>query len=332
MPRLIGIRGSGQYKSRWFLVQEDRLLPPIKPRGGLGERLSRLALLSERAFLASVAGLQAGRFVRSGAISRVEAATWPGLTRFSGVILPAYAAAIIAAETLTAFVDARWGVGLHAAILWALILHFSWAEKPSEARLLLALCLAPLVRILSLGMPLEDVALVYWFLIVGVPMIVAALLIARTVGLTRFDLGLAVRAMPVQLLVGAGGVGLGIAEYLILAPEPLIDELTWRQALLPGLILLVATGFGEELVFRGVMQSAATEAVGSAGIVYVAVVFAALHIGYQSALDVAFVFLVALLFGWVVARTRSLLGVTLGHGIANVVLYVIAPFTAFAAG
>jgi membrane protease YdiL (CAAX protease family) len=288
--------------------------------------------LSERAFLASVAGLQAGRLGGSGATSRLEAAAWPRLTRFSALILPVYVVAIVAAETVTAFVDARWGVGFHAAILWGLLLHFSWAEKSSEAGLLLALCLAPLIRILSLGMPLEDVALVYWFLIVSVPMIVAALLVARIVGLSRFELGLTVSAVPGQLLIGAMGLGLGIAEYFILKPDPLIDELTWRQAWWPALILLFATGFGEELVFRGVIQSASTRAVGNAGIVYVAIVFAALHIGYQSALDVAFVFFVALFFGWAVARTRSLLGVTLGHGMANVVLYLIAPFMSFAVG
>jgi membrane protease YdiL (CAAX protease family) len=263
-------------------------------------------------------------------ISRVQAAAWPGLSRFSGVVVPTYAAAIITAETVTAFVDARWGVGLHAAILWALLVHYSWASEGSEARLLLALCLAPLTRILSLGMPLEDVDLVYWFLIVGIPMIVAALLVARTLGLSRHDLGLTLHAIPLQLLVGAMGVGLGIAEYFILKPEALVDELTWQQAWWPALILLVATGFAEELLFRGVMQSASADVLGKATILYVAIVFAALHIGYKSAPDVVFVFLVALFFGWVVARTGSLLGVTLSHGIANVVLYVIVPFTAIA--
>jgi membrane protease YdiL (CAAX protease family) len=262
--------------------------------------------------------------------SRLEAAAWPGLSAFSIVVLPAYVAAIITAEMVTALVDARWGVGLHVAILWALLVHFSWAKEGSESKLLLALCLAPLTRILSLGMPLGDVDLVYWFLIVGAPMVVAAFLAARTLGLTRYDLGLTIRCIPVQLLVGAMGVGLGIGEYFILKPEALIDELTWQQAWWPALILLVATGFGEELVFRGVMQSASRDALGKAAIVYVAIVFAALHVGYKSAPDVAFVFLVALFFGWVVARTGSLLGVSLSHGIANVVLYIIVPFTVIA--
>jgi len=266
----------------------------------------------------------------SSVTSRLEAAVWPRLSRFSVVVLPAYTAAIITAEIVTALVDARWGVSLHVAILWVLLVHFAWAKERSEAKLLLALGLAPLTRILSLGMPLEDVDLVYWFLIVGAPMIVAAFLAARTLGLTRYDLGLTVRAIPVQLLIGATGLALGVAEYLILKPEPLIDELTWQQAWWPALILLVVTGFGEELIFRGVMQSASTDALGKATIVYVAIVFAALHVGYKSAPDVAFVFLVALFFGWAVARTGSLLGVSLSHGIANVVLYVIVPFTAIA--
>jgi membrane protease YdiL (CAAX protease family) len=267
---------------------------------------------------------------RAGGGLLLEAAAWPGVSRFSVVVVPAYVAAIVTAEMVTALVDPRWGVGLHVAVLWALLVHFSWANERSEAKLVLALCLAPLIRILSLGMPLEDVDLVYWFLIVGAPMIVAALLVARTLGLSRHDIGLTVRNLPLQLLVGALGVGLGIAEYLILKPDALVDELTWQQAWWPAVILLVATGFGEELVFRGVMQSASADALGKATILYVAIVFAALHVGYKSTLDVAFVFLVALFFGWVVARTGSLLGVSLCHGIANVVLYVIVPFTVIA--
>jgi len=303
---------------------------PRRPHSRAGKGLLPLALLTGLIVWARVAERRAGRSDMSNVTSRLETATWPGLSRFSAIVLPAYAAAIVTAEMVTALVDARWGVGFHVAILWVLLVHFSWAKERSEAKLLLALCLAPLIRILSLGMPLGDVDLVYWFLIVGAPMIVAALLAARTLGLTRYDLGLTVRAIPVQLLIGAMGVGLGIVEYFILKPDPLIDELTWQQAWWPALILLVATGFGEELVFRGVMQSASTDALGKAAILYVAVVFAALHVGYKSAPDVAFVFLVALFFGWVVARTGSLLGVSLCHGIANAVLYVIVPFTALA--
>jgi membrane protease YdiL (CAAX protease family) len=303
---------------------------PRRPQRSALARLLPLALLASLIYWVRVERRTAGRPQIDGAWPRLAAPAWQELSRLAVVVLLAYAAAIAAAEMVTVVVDARWGVGLHVAILWALLLHYALAKEVSEGKALLALCLAPMIRILSLGMPLEDVELVYWFLITGVPMIVAAILVARTLGLTRYDLGLTLGAIPVQLAIGALGVGVGIAEYFILKPDPLIDDLTWQQAWWPALILLVATGFGEELVFRGVMQSASRDVLGNAAILYVAVVFAVLHVGYKSAADVAFVFLVALFFGWAVARTRSLLGVTLCHGIANTVLYVIVPFTAIA--
>ncbi len=101
-------------------------------------------------------------------------------------------------------------------------------------------------------------------------------------------------------------------EYLILTPEPQVTELTWQAACLPAFILLLATGFVEEFIFRGVLQRTATEAFGGWGIVYISFIFAVLHIGWIQAgnplawLDVIFVFVVALFFGWVVKKRVTL--------------------------
>ena len=65
---------------------------------------------------------------------------------------------------------------------------------------------------------------------------------------------------------------------------------------------------------------------GSWGIVYASAIFALMHMGFYSWLDVVFVFGIALFFGWSVKKTGSLLGVTLSHGFANIMLYLIAPF------
>jgi membrane protease YdiL (CAAX protease family) len=91
-------------------------------------------------------------------------------------------------------------------------------------------------------------------------------------------------------------------------------------------LLLLCTGFVEEFIFRGVLQRTAVEAFGGWGIVYVSLLFAILHMGFLSWIDVVFVFVVALFFGWVVKKTGSLFGVTLAHGITNIVLYLIIPF------
>jgi CAAX protease family protein len=75
-----------------------------------------------------------------------------------------------------------------------------------------------------------------------------------------------------------------------------------------------------------VIQHSAEAAIGQWGWVYVAVLFSIMHIGYLSIWDFLFVLAVGLYFGIAVDKTRSILGVTLSHGIANVVLYLIAPF------
>ena len=113
---------------------------------------------------------------------------------------------------------------------------------------------------------------------------------------------------------------------MILKPQPAVSELSWQVIWLPALIFVFSTGFVEEFIFRGVLQRTAGGLLGRWGIVYVSFIFAILHMGFLSWFDVAFVFAVALLFSWVVKKTGSLLGVTLSHGIANAVLYLVAPF------
>jgi LysM repeat protein len=155
--------------------------------------------------------------------------------------------------------------------------------------------------------------------------------VARTLSLSRRDLGLTPGFIPTQLLIGCTGFALGIGEYFILRPDPLIDSLSWRAVWVPALILLIGTGFTEEFVFRGVMQSASRDALGKVAILYVTVLFAVLHVGYKSAVDVAFVFGVGLFFAWVVMRTGSIMGATLSHGITNIALYLVVPFLGIAA-
>jgi membrane protease YdiL (CAAX protease family) len=62
------------------------------------------------------------------------------------------------------------------------------------------------------------------------------------------------------------------------------------------------------------------------GILYIALIFAVLHIGFLSFLDVAFVLLVALMYAALTKKTGSLVGVILSHGIANSFLFLVGPF------
>jgi membrane protease YdiL (CAAX protease family) len=74
------------------------------------------------------------------------------------------------------------------------------------------------------------------------------------------------------------------------------------------------------------LQQVAVDQWGRAfGIVYVAAIFSVLHVGYSSFVDVAFVFGIGLFFGWAADKTGSIVGVTLAHGLANIVLFLILP-------
>lgn len=241
----------------------------------------------------------------------------------------AYLSAITLAEIVTTLVEPRSGLLLHTLLLLLLILHSGRAWERPGHRLLLTLALAPLIRIVSLSLPLPAFPFVYWYVITSLPLFAAAFVVMRLLGMAWRDLGLSGRGLPLQLLIGATGFVLGYLEYLILRPQPLAAAFTWSHVWLPALILLVSTGFIEELIFRRVMQRPAVEMLGRwRGLIYVSTLFAVLHIGYQSLTDVLFVFAVGLFFGWVVLRTGSLVGVTIAHGLTNIVLFLIMPFVA----
>ena len=240
-----------------------------------------------------------------------------------------YLLAITAAEAVTVLVQPVWGIVCHAIVLVAVVVHSALASDSRYRHLFLSLALAPLVRIIdmSLGMPLINIPQIWKFPIIYVPLLVAAIVVVRIMGLRAREVGFNFSSFPVQLAVALSGLLFGVAEYFILAPEPMVIELTWQEVWLPALIFLMCTGFVEEFIFRGVLQRTATEAFGSWwGIIYVSLLFAVLHMGFLSLIDVVFVFVVALFFGWVVKKTGSLFGVTLAHGITNILLYLVVPF------
>jgi hypothetical protein len=116
-------------------------------------------------------------------------------------------------------------------------------------------------------------------------------------------------------------------EYIILRPRPFIPELNLGTIWIPALILLIFTGLLEELIFRGVIQRSILAIMNvHIGIIFVSILFAVLHVGYRSLMDIVFVFGVGMIFSYITLYTRSILGVTLAHGLTNISLYLIFPF------
>ena len=238
----------------------------------------------------------------------------------------AYLVAIIIAEVIAVFFNPLWGIIGHIIILAVTILYSSLTSEQFRQRLFLSLALVPLVRIISWSMPLGNIPQVWWYPIIYGPLAVAVVVLMRAVGYRATDVGVNFRRILIQLPVALTGFVFGVVEYFILTEEAEAAYLVLGETpLLAGFILLVCTGFVEEFIFRGVLQRSAVAIWGWWGIIYVSLLFASVHMIHGSAIDIVFVFVIALFFAWVVKRTGSLVGVTLSHGITNIVLYLVVP-------
>lgn len=234
--------------------------------------------------------------------------------------------AVTLAELVTSAVHPQFGMLLHAALLIGLTIYGAFGETTPTRRLSLALTLAPLIRLLSLSLPLIRFPQAAWYPIVAVPLLIAAFVVVKLLELKRGDLGLRLGNLPLQVMLIGGGLGLGAIEYSILQPKPMVEQYTWSTVIIPALSLVIFTGFTEEFIFRGLLQHVAAPVLGRWALIYVALLFGVLHIGYLSVTDVAFVFAVGLLFGEIVRRGGSILGVTLAHGLTNITLFLIMPY------
>lgn len=212
-------------------------------------------------------------------------------------------------------------ISLHTAIRW----------DTNERPVLLTLALVPIIRLISLSLPLATFPLIYWYFIISIPIFIAAYMIMRQLNFSWAEMGVNGRYLLWQLPIALSGFVIGYLEFLILQPNSLIQSFTWVNYVLAGLILLISTGFLEELIFRRIMQLTAVERFGRGfGIVYVAAIFGVMHIGYNSFIDVLFVFLAGLYLGWVVDKTGSIIGATIAHGVANITLFLLMPALGYA--
>lgn len=237
-----------------------------------------------------------------------------------------YLVAITATETLTIFLYPMVGIIAYSLILITFIIQSVFIEDPVKRNLVLALSLVPLVRILSLAMPLGQLSLVYRFPLIYTPLLAATITVMWVTGLKPSTVGINLRYWPYQVAGGLiTGIGIGITEYLIIGTSPLINRFTFQEFWLPALILLFTTGLVEELIFRGILQHLAETMMGRQGIVYVSLILQYCISGSSRGVTLFLSFL-WLCFAATVKRTGSLLGAILSHGVANIVLFLVAPF------
>lgn len=232
---------------------------------------------------------------------------------------------ITVAEAVTTFVSPLHGLIAHSLLFVSMVSAASLRRGPAS-RLALSFSLAPLIRIIGLSMPLFYFPVHAWYALTGSGVVLASVALMDAEGLGPSEVGLTTREPGVQALVSLTGPFLGVIEYWILRPGPIAGLDSPLEAALSALSLAFFTGFAEELAFRGIMQGSAIEALGEVpGLLGTTFVFAIMHLGWLSALDLAFVAAVGLFFGYVVVRTNSILGASIAHGLTNIVLFMVMP-------
>lgn len=234
-----------------------------------------------------------------------------------------YAAIAAIAEFVTVFVAVPLGLILHVVVL--LGCAFEYLRRPAEPsrRVLMALALIPVSRLLGLTMPLANLPPWSWYALAGAPLIAGASLMTMRLHLWE-RIGLAGRANPrVDVAAIATGLALGFVAGA-LGAGPRLDG-AMGEGIATALALLVFVAFPEELIFRGLLQRLAGDAYGVAGIVMVGLLYATAFLTSLSPAVVLVMGVAGAAFALSVERGGSLWGTIAGHAILVVGAALVWP-------
>ena len=235
-----------------------------------------------------------------------------------------FAALLLIAEVATAIQP--WpGALLHVALLIWLAARAATAVSQAEGRLLAALMILPLLRLVTLTLPAERIAEPLW---PGLAAIITASAIAvavRRLGIAPSEIGLTSRGFWLQLPLSGIGLGLGAISFL------LIPETATTAASEPG-PLITATGVAaiaaltESILLRGLVLMLALPILGAfPSLLLSAAVATSLQLGYGSVTNLALTSLTSVLYGYLAVRGGSIVGVSLAHVLASVSFFVLLP-------
>jgi len=234
-------------------------------------------------------------------------------------------ACLVAAEVVTLAGGTAPGVLAHATVLLALIAVSLRQPGGPAQQLTLTMALVPLIRMLSLTLPAAIVPIVYWYLEIGLAAFEGIFLTMRRLDLTPRDVGL--RSAPIREVVSVGlaGAVLGIPAYLIVGRVDLGQGGGLVGLAVASAVVIVFVGFLEELLFRGLIQTAGTQLFSRGGVI---VSVGATVLMYSASLNpryVIFAALVATFFGLVARRSGSIAAPVAGHAALAWMQLVVLP-------
>ena len=247
-------------------------------------------------------------------------------TRGQICLLIFYLIFLFISELITAYSNFEVGLLVHVILIVLLIINSSITDSPNFSNLLRAMIILPIIRIIGISIPALQIQPLVWYILVSIPIFASAVILTRNQNLSRESIGLIWGKLPVQFTIALSGIIFGLVEFQILKPSSIISSPSIVTFIISSVIILISTGLAEELIFRGIIQKNAENVLGNIwGLLYASVLFTILYIGWQSYVEITFIFMVAIFYGYVFQRTRSIFGISMSHGITNIMLLLILP-------
>jgi membrane protease YdiL (CAAX protease family) len=230
-------------------------------------------------------------------------------------IIGGYSGVIVLAELLGALWSPLVSAVIDGALIPVLLAHFALRHAAAYRRLLPVLALLALLRTLSVAAVFPHLPVATWYLLVGAPVLIGAVLAARLIDEPFERLGLRVRDIRLDAEVTLLGVPASLLGYLLLRPAALMPGAPLALIVLEMAVLAVFAAFTEELVYRGLLQTVAIEAFGlrRAGVVYAATMCAIMYLGAGSVPFTVAMWALAFGYGQALLRGSSLWGLAASH-------------------
>jgi len=159
--------------------------------------------------------------------------------------------------------------------------------------------------------------------------VAVAFIVVKRISLARVGLTRGLYPMYKQIAAG-GSIGLlsSLIEYWILRPSPIrLTEDTLQTILYVVIVMTVFVGFGEELLFRGLVQESYQKVLPAwPAILLASIQFSLMHYGWQNPLELLFSYGVGIAFGYSFLKTKSLTAPIAMHASNNIAMFIIAAY------
>ena len=234
---------------------------------------------------------------------------------------------IVLAEILMFLGKVGIAIWVHIGILIALSLSNIFVKDSEVQKIYQALMLLPIMRLITLSMPVFFETTLYTFIFVyGCLAIPVAVIIIHQhntleqIGFSMKNIGIyMVLSIPLSFILGLG-------EYLTIRAEYLIPDLTFENLFKLIFVMVFFVGLIEELIFRSLLQTKLDQALSiSESLLITSLLFGFMHSGYGTFYEIIYTSFVGFFIGLAFYKTKSLPFIAVLHGFINVFLFGILP-------